>query len=243
MPLRFKNNTNLNLEIAIAYYNEKCTGSKWRKQGWWQIPSNREITALSENVNNKKFFYFARSTNNAYIWNGDMTTYLPNEVFSRCWDETGGTIYGMRNFIATADDFTLPFSLNNPSGTDSTSSQNCSITGGKGNKIESNKIGINNILDLEYIIYECAIEVKPRIANINTGGTYTLSATQKGINLIWPIIPEVSRYVFSVYVENKTLWVELEMQHRTVHGFPPEFVWRKTWGTKTKIGSWASLKF
>ncbi|PFC04504.1 hypothetical protein [Bacillus thuringiensis] len=125
--------------------------------------------------------------------------------------------------------------------TDGPGSQDCSVTGGKGKKLDSDKIGIGNILELEYIIYECAIEVKPGIAGINTGGTYTLSATQKGVRAIWPIVPEVSRYVFSVYVENKTLWVELEMQHRTLQGL--QFVWRKTWGTKTKVGSWANLKF
>ncbi|HDR7598208.1 TPA: hypothetical protein QCX65_001505 [Bacillus mycoides] len=128
--------------------------------------------------------------------------------------------------------------------TDGPSSQDCSVTGGKGKKLDSGKIGIGNVLDLEYIIYECAIEVKPGIAGINTGGTYTLSATQKGVSAIWPIVPEASRYVFSVYVENKTLWVDLEMQHRTLQGgIPPKFVWRKTWGAKTEVGSWASLKF
>lgn len=118
----------------------------------------------------------------------------------------------------------------------------CSVIGGKGKRLDSGTVGLR-VLDLEYIIYECAIEVKPKIAGINTGGTYTLSATNKGVNATWPIIPEVSRYVFSVYVENSTLWVELEMQHRTLQGFPPRAVWRKTWGAKTKVGSWVGLKF
>lgn len=120
--------------------------------------------------------------------------------------------------------------------------QNCLETGGKGKRLDSGRVGIR-VLDLEYITYECAIEVKPKIAGINTGGTYTLSATKRGASAIWPIVPEASRYVFSVYVQNKTLWVELEMQHRTLKGFPPKFVWRKTWGAKTKIGSWKGLKF
>ncbi|QHZ46394.1 hypothetical protein [Bacillus sp. NSP9.1] len=120
--------------------------------------------------------------------------------------------------------------------------QDCLVTGGKGQRLDSGTVGIR-VLDLEYIIYECAIEVKPKIAGLNTGGTYTLSATNTGIRAIWPITPEVTRYVFSAYVENKTLWVELEMQHRTIQGFPPRFVWRKTWGAKTKVGSWAGLKF
>ncbi|OIJ17046.1 hypothetical protein BKP37_00460 [Anaerobacillus alkalilacustris] len=125
-----------------------------------------------------------------------------------------------------------------------TNGPDCSVTGGKGKKLDSGTVGIRDVLDLEYLIYECAIEVKPLIANINTGGTYSLSATNRGATAIWPIIPEASRYVFSVYVENKTLWVELEMQHRTLQGgLPPKFVWRKTWGAKTRVGSWSGLKF
>ncbi|WP_182813024.1 DUF1036 domain-containing protein [Bacillus sp. ME78] len=109
MPLTFRNDTSLTLEVAIAFYDRSCTGSQWRKKGWWQIPPRGQVTVFGEKAKNKKFFFFARSTNNAqYVWKGDMITSLPNEVFSRCWDESGGAFYEMRNFIATADDYTYP---------------------------------------------------------------------------------------------------------------------------------------
>ncbi|HDR7851116.1 TPA: DUF1036 domain-containing protein [Bacillus toyonensis] len=43
MPLRFRNNTSLTLEIAIAFHEGRCTGSQWRKEGWGQIPPNNKV--------------------------------------------------------------------------------------------------------------------------------------------------------------------------------------------------------
>ncbi|WP_375165817.1 DUF1036 domain-containing protein [Bacillus cereus] len=111
MPLRFRNDTSLPLEIAVASYEGRCTGSHWRKEGWWQIPPRGQITIFNENVKNKIFFFYGRSTNHVYEWKGEWNTNLPDTVFSRCWDETGGIFYGMRRFMASSNDYTYPLYL------------------------------------------------------------------------------------------------------------------------------------
>ena len=109
MPLHFKNDTGKAIWLAIAFYDERCVGSKWRKEGWWKIEPRSRKTPYTGPTNNQRFYYFAYHEDNTWDWPDIKTihTYLPSEAFSRCWDESGGEYHGLGEFIATADDYTM----------------------------------------------------------------------------------------------------------------------------------------
>lgn len=107
MSLKFRNNTNLTLWLAIAHEEQECTGSKWRKEGWWKLTPGQQATVWTGLTNNRNFYFYAHDASYSYEWKGNYYTGLPDHIFSRCWDEPGGTIYGMRVWTATADDYTI----------------------------------------------------------------------------------------------------------------------------------------
>lgn len=114
-------------------------------------------------------------------------------------------------------------------------SGDCTVTGGKGKFIDSGG-GSKGVLSVTYTIHECEIEITPKVVGIVTE-RYILNRRNNRIEVKWPTSP-VTRYVFRAWIENKSLWVEIELQHRTLTG-----KWRRTGGGKTKLGSWNSLKF
>ena len=108
MALHFRNETGTKIWVAIAFWHDSCTGSKWRKEGWWEIgPRSSKIVYSDPHnpTNNQRFYYFAFNEGRTWEWPDIKTvhTYLPNEAFSRCWDESGGEYRGMGDFIAHAD--------------------------------------------------------------------------------------------------------------------------------------------
>ncbi|MDP7981228.1 DUF1036 domain-containing protein [Bacillus sp. WLY-B-L8] len=108
MPLIFENDTGRDLWVAIAFEDQSCVGSKWRKEGWWKINPRSTVTVFTGPTKNRTFYYFAHDKGYQYVWEGDAYhTYLPDEAFSRCWDESGGTNRrAMKSFTATADTYT-----------------------------------------------------------------------------------------------------------------------------------------
>ncbi|PGM02550.1 hypothetical protein CN938_30915 [Bacillus thuringiensis] len=116
-------------------------------------------------------------------------------------------------------------------GDSTTGTQDCAVTGGKGNHIDSGSTNIQGV-PVSWTVYECQAEVKvagQRSVILNRTST-SVSGT---VNLSY-----VARVNFIVYVQNKTLWINIEHQHKNLVG-----KWLKTFGVKTKLGSWASLKF
>jgi Protein of unknown function (DUF1036) len=109
MPLRFRNATGTSIWIAIAYRDGHCTGSKWRKEGWWEIRPRSTITAYTGPTKNQKFYYYAYHEGHTWTWPKIKTidADLPSHVFDRCWDEPGGERRRMGDFIADADDYTM----------------------------------------------------------------------------------------------------------------------------------------
>lgn len=109
MSLHFRNETGTKIWVAIAYYEGSCSGSKWRKEGWWEIGPRSSKTVYTGPTNNQKFYYFAYNEDNTWEWPNIKTVHtdLPSYAFSRCWDEPGGERRGMGYFIAHADDYTM----------------------------------------------------------------------------------------------------------------------------------------
>ncbi|CAH1190797.1 MULTISPECIES: hypothetical protein [unclassified Paenibacillus] len=113
---------------------------------------------------------------------------------------------------------------------------------GKGEFIYSGTASVD-IVSVDYKIYECEIELLPKIIGIRTGGEYFLRKGNNSVTATWPEADGITRYQFKAWVNNKELWVEIEHQHKTVEvSIPPKTHWTKTAGAKTKLGSWSNLK-
>ncbi|PCN44442.1 hypothetical protein B9C88_09505 [Brevibacillus laterosporus] len=109
MALTFRNETGRPLWVAIAYWDDRCTGSKWRKEGWWKIGPRSNVTVYTGPTKNRKFYYFAHNEGYKHTWPEFVSHYtnLPSHAFSRCWDEPGGERRGMGSFTASADQYTM----------------------------------------------------------------------------------------------------------------------------------------
>ncbi|MEY8350126.1 DUF1036 domain-containing protein [Bacillus cereus] len=108
----FYNDTNLTLYIAIAYYDQGCSGnSAFRKEGWFKLLPRQKKT-LWDGASDL-FYYIAIDEKHEWTWGGNSDTELPSHPFSRCMNEPGGTRYGMRVFEPKDDHtinlFTNPF--------------------------------------------------------------------------------------------------------------------------------------
>lgn len=113
--------------------------------------------------------------------------------------------------------------------TPETQPQGC--TGGTGALIDQGSENVFGIT-INWIAYECEIR-------ISAGGQrYVLNRTNNRVGVTFPLNP-LQRIKGGIYVQNKTLWIEVEQQHKN----PLTGKWLKTVGGKTKLGSWASLKF
>ncbi|GIM30365.1 hypothetical protein CPJCM30710_30310 [Clostridium polyendosporum] len=112
--------------------------------------------------------------------------------------------------------------------------QDCTITGEKGKYIDLGEARVG-VASIKYIIHECEIEITPTVNGIMTE-KYIINRRNNKIKVKWPT-SFITRYVFTAWIQNKALWVKIEMQHKILTG-----QWRRTGGTKTKLGSWASLK-
>ncbi|MGG0793582.1 DUF1036 domain-containing protein [Brevibacillus laterosporus] len=108
MALYFRNDTGRTLWLAIAYEDNRCTGSKWRKEGWKVMGPRSSIRVYNGPTKNKRFYFFANDRGYEYTWSGNTYTDLPSHPFDRCWDEPGGERRGMESFIAAADEYTWP---------------------------------------------------------------------------------------------------------------------------------------
>ncbi|WP_142346361.1 hypothetical protein [Bacillus toyonensis] len=117
-----------------------------------------------------------------------------------------------------------------------TPSEDCTVTGGKGKKIDSGKKSLLETVSVSYEIHECQIEVTPKVLGIAVT-KYVLNRSSNRIDVTWPE-SFTTRYKTSIWVINKQLWIEIEYQGKDLLGR-----WHKMGGAKTKIGSWASLKF
>ncbi|UHA71899.1 hypothetical protein [Paenibacillus sp. 481] len=131
--------------------------------------------------------------------------------------------------------------LDGAEGGTSPGTQDCTVTGGKGAHIHSGTATVYDGVTVDYTVHECEIEAKPKILGIPTGGNFKLTRSKNRLDATWPEAGGLTRYVFSIWVQNKALWAEVEHQHR-VYNFPSGWKWKRTGGGKTKIGSWAKLK-
>lgn len=107
-------------------------------------------------------------------------------------------------------------------------SEDCTVTGGKGKYIDSGTAQVSGV-PFKWAVYECQIEV----------ANYVLNRTNTRVSFEMPGSVALTRFRYSIYVQNKTLWIEVESQYKN----PLTGRWHKTHGAKTKVGSWASLKF
>lgn len=109
MPLHFRNDTGKTIWVAIAYRDDRCTGSKWRKEGWWKIGPRSSKMVYSESAKDKTFSFFAHDEGYNHTWpkRVDAYTDLPDHIFDRCWDEPGGERRGMGDFRSHARDYTM----------------------------------------------------------------------------------------------------------------------------------------
>ena len=147
------------------------------------------------------------------------------------------TLIGIRSDRTGIDYGTLSYlpeelaGLQEITGQGPTQPQPQGCTGGTGKLIDQGSQTVFGI-NVNYVIYECEIHI--------TGGgqRYVLSRTQNSVGITFPLNP-LQRIKGSIYVQNKTLWIEAEQQHKN----PLTGKWLKTFGGKTKLGSWASLKF
>ncbi len=113
----------------------------------------------------------------------------------------------------------------------------CSVTGGKGKQLDSGQVSLIDILTIDYTVYECEIEARPRIVGIQTGDKYVITRQNNRVGATWPGGIPFTRYTFAVWVQNKELWAEIQFQRKDYHG-----EWKKVTGERGKLGSWASLK-
>lgn len=109
--------------------------------------------------------------------------------------------------------------------------QDCTKTGGPGKRIDAGTVTYAGV-PIGYTINECEV-----VVNV-FGIRYVLTRGHNSAGVNYPINP-LNRYRGSIYIQNKTLWVELELQTKN----PLTGSWHKTVGGKTKLGSWQSLKF
>lgn len=106
MTLIFKNDTSLTLWVAFAHEDRSCSGSQWRKVGWYEI-GPRGTKAVRTGPTKGKFYYYAEDKDRNHTWSGTTYTNVPDYAFSRCWDEPGDRNVGMRVFTSTTDDHTV----------------------------------------------------------------------------------------------------------------------------------------
>lgn len=117
MPLKFKNDTNLTLWLAVAYPDQSCRDNKWRKEGWWRMNPGQTVTVWTGATKDRNFLYFARDTNENIKWEENYYTDLPlgpmglDYYFSQCWDQRGGINRGMKLITPTVEDATLELFL------------------------------------------------------------------------------------------------------------------------------------
>ncbi|MEC1546388.1 hypothetical protein [Bacillus halotolerans] len=113
--------------------------------------------------------------------------------------------------------------------------QDCTVTGGKGKQLDAGTASLS-VASISYTIYECQIEIVTKIVGI-AQQRHTITRTNKSINATLSTSP-ITRVLYRAWIEGKTLWVEIEQQHKN----PITGKWLKTGGAKTKLGSWSSLK-
>ncbi|WP_265939337.1 DUF1036 domain-containing protein [Bacillus thuringiensis] len=101
MSLQVKNDSGRTVWVAIAFEEPDCSGTRWRKKGWWKIGPRATETVFGESAKNRGFRVFAIDDRNENYTDGTFFTDLPNDAFSRCWDERGGQNYGMFGFYST----------------------------------------------------------------------------------------------------------------------------------------------
>lgn len=111
-------------------------------------------------------------------------------------------------------------------------SQDCSVTGGKGKYIDSGSQTIEGY-PIKWSVYECQLEIKVG------RDSYILNRQNNGISFEIPSNIPLNRGKGSIFVQNKTLWIDIEYQYQN----PFTKKWRRIGGFKTKLGSWAGLKF
>lgn len=102
MSLHVKNDSGRAIWVAIAFEEPSCTGTRWRKEGWWKIEPRTTQTVFGGSTKNRGFRIFAIDERGEYFTQGTLYTDLTNEAFSRCWDERGGQNHGMFAFYSTA---------------------------------------------------------------------------------------------------------------------------------------------
>ncbi|MDA2464226.1 DUF1036 domain-containing protein [Bacillus cereus] len=122
MPFKFRNETNLTVWLAAAFYDPTCSG-KWRKQGWFRMAPGQIITLWPGPATYSDVYFFARDTNETRKWEGnEYNVDLPlgymefsnglDYYFDRCWNdqvtESNKIRRGLIGIRATADDFTYP---------------------------------------------------------------------------------------------------------------------------------------
>jgi uncharacterized membrane protein len=92
-----RNDGNERIYFALGYHYPNCDGENWAKTGWWPIPPGGTVTVRGGASNGAKYFWYAETDSGAQ-WAGDITTWLPNDVFDWCWgtSSSNASLRGMR---------------------------------------------------------------------------------------------------------------------------------------------------
>ncbi|ADL50412.1 hypothetical protein [Clostridium cellulovorans] len=113
-------------------------------------------------------------------------------------------------------------------------SKDCQITGGKGKYITSGETSIGNV-SVKYTIHECMIEIIPRVDGLPPR-RLIINRNNTRVQTMFRTSPR-NRIKFTAWIQNNTVWVEIEYQRRTRFGR-----WQRINEVRTKLGTWQDLK-
>jgi uncharacterized membrane protein len=110
---KFCNKTNKTVYINFVSPDGNCSAlGKWSAWGWYVAAPNKCVTTLSGKLNNRYYYYFAHSLDNAYVWtNSTYRWWEPDAAHNgRCINSpagNGGAYYNHREVdTGAATDYT-----------------------------------------------------------------------------------------------------------------------------------------
>jgi uncharacterized membrane protein len=119
--LRFCNKTNQLVYISTTKPDASCqicsggacTGSPWRRQGWYYPSAGTCATVYTSSAKNKKFYYYARSFDWSMVWTSSQFQWEnPWDGHNYCawsalFDEDEVLMSGHREISPTSTDWTV----------------------------------------------------------------------------------------------------------------------------------------
>jgi uncharacterized membrane protein len=72
------NNSSYYVYAAFGYHN----GSAWVSEGWWDIAPGECATVYEGRLTNQKYYVYAESHDNDYLWEGDYPFCAQDDAFT-----------------------------------------------------------------------------------------------------------------------------------------------------------------